>query len=452
MWLFLFLIMGGCADKMSEPKHHRSASLFVISHELNSKRTSIRLKTSLPLKLLRKHLYLVKAPKRDQLLAKELKVTESFIIKRLLPDAVLLSSKKELLGELGLYWQEEDGDEARLIYIFRGKTSMKMEHDLGEEPLLIRPDRSLFTFLFEEKVSLTDDQAISLKNLEGGNAPLIKQVFVKEDQKTVMVELESSEDFTLGQSYGFYFGPSFKIAEEPSKLPPIQFLVAGSKKELKPKPLSLSASDQAVEILWQGEDLSSSELYLFDGENMKYFLPATLNSFYLSGLMAGKSYRFIFRQMLNDQSVWEATASFTTRPKEGLRIREVMISKDKKEEYIRLVNLGESDESLAGISLSIEDKGARASCALDSEHVVKSGGEVLITGLDFKNGLEQEVVRFSTVDLCGGLFGSMKVIKIHRQDGGFIDRYGGHLWPKKGGEVLRIDIKGLDEPNNYCYF
>lgn len=421
-WLFILMFLS-CSG-MPEPK--KTLRPVIKGHDLaESGKLSFYLETPVSENSARKTIFLLQSPQNEILLERP-KNLVPLVFKKQGVGKLLVNLRKPLAGGVyGVYWQES-ASRAVLLYTFKAAYPSKVEHDLGEE-LKVGLGHKAFSFRFLGPVSI-DDESISIKNLSDGPAPVIESLLVSADQKTVELRLKDGKSLKVGQ-YSFIFGPSLKVLGEQPQISPISFSVT-NEQHRGPGPITFAYSDQAVEFRAQ-----KGKYELFFDERQHLFE----ENFYLSGLTAGKTYHFLLRQE-TDQGLWQALGNFTTESTpESLHIGEI---KTGENGYLKIINMSKEAQSLADISLSVDNK---KGCSLDK--VLPAGGELFIGGAGFKPNGSREL-KSDCLSFAGK---NPAVIRLYRKDR-LVDRYGGHLWTKKRGTIIkRIEIKGLDEPGNYCY-
>lgn len=398
-WLIALLLFS------CEPLIDKSDESFFISHheiEADQKISATTI-TSLPKSLVEKKLWLVKDP--TEYLAKKPKT----IAYDLGEDGKLRSKKPLKNGQYGFYWQHHG--QITLLYVF---FVFRLEQWSKK---ITASDRSLI-LQFDGPISL-DDESILVEGLSGD---FIKDISVLHDQRTAIINF--IEDLPLENT--LVFAPSFKVwgVSSPGKL---DFTI----KSRGIKEPELFVSDSAVEF---SHFNGPTELIMLDSGLYCHFE----GSLYLSDLKSSTTYKYLLTK--HEDGLQEAWGSFTTSEKSSMQILEIMLGKPS-EEYIKIV--AHEDFSLEGLRISVEGDENKI-CDLGEVSLTKNS-ELLIAGRDF---IGSNVLHLGEPDICGGLWGKPKIIRIMRKDGSLLARFGGQKWPKKPGPIKPM---GLEEPNKNCY-
>lgn len=379
----------------------------------------------------------------------------------------LVPNKKELIPGTyyGVYAQEKHSPAWELKYVFfiNFPQAQLISHDIEEK---VPNNRIIFSFKFDQAIKILNDQAVKL---EGESAPEISSLNLSPDANTLVVRLEKNQELkklSEGENYSFVFDKLLNIE-------PIEFVATKAQENLAiiKEPI-FDPSSENVEIIWHLNNNFSGELYF--GEDLSGIYncinqscPRIVKSdksfiarYFLSGLKANKSYFYIFRAEDNQGHILISSGVFKTRAKLDLRFSEIFINPqikpEAKAEFIEFFYAGLEAKKFENLKLVLENQ----ECVLASaENPIKLKPKeyLLIVGQDFddigvkipKNAV---IVRLANKKLCGGLANQKpKNIKLVDEKG-IVDRYGGHRWPTpKGVSVLRRELWGLDEFDNYCY-
>lgn len=449
----------------------------------------------LSIKQLQKNVFLIKTPVKEILDYSSLKLREPVLLKKTHnKNMVTLTNKHDLSpGALyGIYFRHGPLSKPVLIYSFvaQSKPPLLIDHDLGDkEPYYVVDDRIIFRFVFDQPIYLHDDKAIDLISLDAlVEAPQIDSITVESDQKMVWLRLLPKKPaFNQGARYAFVFNSTVKNVFGQSIVQgPVSFEIAGNSRDFLPiESVSISSSHHSAEVKWSLSQPNYTELMIFKRQNCIiepcYLLPQSIEqnylnnkhgiNFYLGHLLKSSLYDLFIRSENQQGQILLATGSIATaEAPEYLRFSEIMVNprgnEDNKSfanEYIEIANISDQDIKIDNVHLSVEDfaTGKKSECPL-----VKNGSLLsipkrsyfLIVPSGFSKdfyGLDDDVllIRLDQKTLCGGLTNKRrKTLKLHRKNSHFLDRFGGYLWQtSKGQSIQRLNLEGLDEPNNYCY-
>lgn len=303
---------------------------------------------------------------------------------------------------------------------------------------------------------------------------------------TIELMRRSSSPLVQGTKYAL----GFDQGVFGQKIEPIEFLASGSSPPfVEQKPISISSSENSVEFVWALSNEHDSLISISDmddvplcpRESCQPAVPSVpsgvdgknghLTRQYIGGLRPNARYNFMVRSQDRSGDILINRGAFSTSGNEYLRFSGFMIDPQIQKgepqsvgEYIEVINIGDADVPLDDIKIQIEDDhlGSFVDCSVSSQGSdvsIGPGQRFLLTSSRFKEehlgfSNSASIIMLSQRTLCGGLSNSRpKIIKLHRGNGHFIDRFGGKPWiNKKERGLRRKDPRGLDEPTNYCYF
>jgi hypothetical protein len=505
-WIFLLLLSAGCLPELGKPSTSFSTAIHFhdISYQIDGQLSVVVRLTNhaqVSNKELAHRLVVLVKPVNEVLSEIETTKHVPVSIKSTSDKKIIeLKLKKQVLfgQDYGVFYKPVGEHQWRLVYSFTIKPAAPrlIGHDLGNGDMpLTSVERVIFKLFFDQPMFAQDEQAIYFQDLDGEGAPLNPERITLENGQTALtlrLAKQGTHALIAGKRYGIFFGPGLtnnaggRVVDKP-----LEFMaVRDTGHLLVIDPLTISTSGHGIEAtrsLSQAHDtewyiaendspfdsfgglcpIQQSALALYDQEKP---LIAHHDRIFFDGLKPTTAYRVLLRTEDYQGRVIVIEQQVTTRKSQDLRISELMINPDMAKgeqerdgEYIEVVNIAESDVRLAGLSITFLDPRTNRSQTCEvvpasSTLVVPKQRYFLIVGQDFlkkKYGLDESalVVHMAKKTVCGGLPNAhKKLIKIHWNDGHFIDRYGGHLWQgPEGKSIHRIALTGLDDEDNYCY-
>lgn len=382
-----------------------------------------------------------------------------------------------------------------LAYTFAAKPPLPqlIKHDVGEgEQPLVSDRRTRFSFYFDKPIAV-EQSTVALKDLKDQHVVPFERVELSYDQKIITVILEKGTQVGLKANhvYGFFLDET--IAKTDKQAPPGFIAHFQAVKDTPSffawqKPV-VSASESSAHLSLQFNKPFVASWYVQEElaglngvENLGQWVNAArfkitslnfshnMTHLATKGLKAKTRYQYVARIIHEEGGIVIMRGNFTTSVHNPLRIAQIMVNPKVKQqdheqdfEYIKIVNIDKEKINISNLILRIENllNGHVNACAVVLPHTplaIAGGEEFLVVGQGFQAlesgfGPQVKLVRLKQATLCGGLVNThARIISIHEGDDGFIDRYGGHLWPSpEGYSIKRIDLEGLDEVNNYCY-
>ena len=403
-----------------------------------------------------------------------------------------IKKRLELNHIYGIFLREFFSSKKNLIYSFKvpHRPAQVLDHDLGRaHPLTVGVDRSIFKLSLTDPLEKLSMGAVRISSLDQDvDSPTIDSITLDETHRVITIELmrKSSSPLVQGTKYALGFDQGVFGHE----LAPIEFLASGSSPPfVEHKSISISSSENSVEFVWTLSNEHDSLISISDmddaplcpRESCQPVVPSVssrvdgnnghVTRHYVGGLRPNTRYNFMVRSQDRSGDILINGGTFSTSGNEYLRFSGFMIDPQLQKgepqsvgEYIEVINIGDVDVPLDDIKIQIEDDhlGSFLDCPVSSQGsdvTIGPGQRFLLTSSRFKEeqlGLSNSarIFRLSQKTLCGGLSNNKpKIIKLHRGDGHFIDRFGGKPWiNKKERGLWRKDPRGLDEPTNYCYF
>lgn len=491
-YAFLLVVMVGCDPRIPRnpsfdaPIITAAANDYFVDVTTPRETKILLLAENISLKELRARVRLLTTP-NTEILADE-RPTLPFSVTRINKTAVVVKPKTSLIEGLryGIYVENPLTKERELIYTFvaRKKSPSLISHDLDD----VSMDRSIFIFEFDAPIYLHGDSAIALRSIAHKKPVDIEEISVDDTRKSIIVKIKKSEKplFLAGERYAFIFGHDLKDAFAKSvNLAPLSFIIKNSDGKLKETTSpTLRLSAESVEINWVLNQSHITRISIMPTreivtkanddalhKNHKSFTHTFLpneSQLYVGDLKSQSLYRFIVFKESKNQERLIAHGEFTTAAPESLKISEIMTAPVKTHahgdgEFIELVNTSDEDLLFNDLYLTIVDHETTKinTCVIASSSsplTIKKRGYILVVSENFSEeqyALDDHVAirRLPQKTLCGGLSNTrQQTIKIERNKGRIVDRYGGHLpHVKRGQSIARIDLMGLDESENYCY-
>lgn len=429
------------------------------------------------LKDLKERVLLLSSPQHEIIknIAKESSVAVS--IKIFDGQALLrLTPKKSQLvagNYYGLYWREDINQVWELKHVFYIKypKPVLLKHDVEEK---VAKNRRIFSFKFDQAINIMSDQAIFFKS-QSGRVPKISSFTISTDQKTLVINREKEVEFTEQETYSIVFDNIVNLDNQKIILEPIDFVAGERQENLKIiKPPALDISSDSAEIRWYINNNFNAELYFGEDLSGVYNIKnhggldtqtGFLGTNFLTGLKPKTAYYYILRAEDYQGQIIVLSGVFKTRAQASLRFSEILINPLKKPEhkaeFIELFYAGLEPKKFNDLKLIFYDNDQKAqTCVLASlEDIlyVRPKEYIIIVGHDFDELGAQvpkntHIIRLPKKSLCGGLSNQKSSFLKLVDEIGMIDHYGAHLWhAPKGQSVIRRDVQGLDEFDNYCY-
>lgn len=377
---------------------------------------------------------------------------------------------------------------ASLVYVFRATAPPKLiAHDLGDgASFAISSRRTRMTFTFDQPINVTDDHAVLITSLAPNlPPPRIERLTLDLNRTTLTVNLKrDGPPWVVQEHYQIVLGKALMndahlaIVERPIN---VQVIAESTPFSLN-KPTVLGIFSHSVEFVWAANQTHATEIYLWPVDNEAAIKihgakvsskPAAqtdeqhfIGRLAITELASHTAYNYLIRHEDNRSEIMLGRGSFSTADEISLEISEIMIDPETKAlarqqagEYLEIANRSDKPIHLDRLVVRFEDPrtGAFADCPVDGDVFVAGHGFMLIAFSEFQPnlyGLDASTPVYHVVRKaeCGGLANRhAKIIKIHGDDGYFIDRYGGHGWPGKKGLAIVRKAWGLDDAQNYCY-
>lgn len=472
--LMLITIISGCS--LSIPPQHHSKNIshappFASSIEYfpnTDEAGSISLQLldqNMRLKDIEKRLMLIARPEKNRLSPHDIAPHEDIVIKKTnVKDVVMLKPKQALLEQNhGLYYQDHNND-WMLLYVFKPTPSVKLinvqPRDMKSKP--VDPRRIWFSFNFDQPVNFTKSVAMSFMSLQDDIPhPAIQTIFVDEKKTSVTIRLNEKQGLFPHARYQIFFHDSLRDAYARSIITkPIEFSTHGNTDEAafySPQP-SLTTSSTSIDIKWLAPHEHYLELF-FKSRREKHSSFTHVASqnvphqLFFDGLISDTSYNYFLRSEDFRGQTHLVTGTFSTLTQPTLRITEIFADDTSQEaaashtrEFIEVTNIAGHDITIDQLSISVEDIYTRsmASCpVILREQQVPKDATFLITGSDFDENAQIlddniTIIRLKQKTLCRSLKSGTKIIKLHRNDNHFIDRF-----------VISTIIKGKSHHRNH---
>ena len=392
-------------------------------------------------------------------------------------------SQLSLGNYYGIYTKEEINQpwELRRVFYIKYPEPVLVSHDVEEK---VPKNRLKFSFKFNQAINILSDQTVELKALSM-HAPKISSLRVNPDGNILIISREKEVNFVENERYFFVFNNLVNLDNQKIIIKPLEFVAGEVQENLKIiRPLALDIGSDSAEIRWYlnnnheaelyfGEDLSG--IYNCLGHNCPRMPPIVpqherdlrisfLGTNLITGLKPKAAYYYILRAEDHQGQVLLFSGLIKTRADLSLRFSEILVNPKKPEhkaEFIELFYAGLSPMKFENFKLIFTNSEAQSqTCILaSSDNILYVHPEdyILVVGHDFdeKNFLvpkEARIIRLVKKSLCGGLPNKEPSFIKLVDNKGIVDHYGAYLWQSpEAVSVVRRDVRGLDEFDNYCY-
>lgn len=392
-----------------------------------------------------------------------------------------LKPKKSLIGGRYYAFYVLNNNEYHFLYkIYVEREAARIVATTLEKTSLpnVAKNRIYFSFVFNQEIWLSDDDAVELKSREGDSVE-IELMTLRLSKKHLEVHIKAGQ-LEESKTYYFQFNNIVNLDKRVSVIDPLQFIVGREEISLEEnRAPQVMIANNGIEISWHLNQAHTSELYFGDNEAgldclgqlcpMELGMNKTKKSF-LSKSFIGKlkpmtTYHIVLRAEDYQGNILLRKASIQTEAPSSLGLSEILLNPsvkpEAKGEYIEYRNIGKEELYLGDIFLHLDNNRSSHQCqiiAAGEEVAIAPKSYIRIVGKDYDEksnpvNAHTTLVRAKQKSLCGGLHNKIPtVIKLVRGQSHILDYYAGHLWPAKVDQnIKKRDPEGLDEAKNYCY-
>jgi hypothetical protein len=373
----------------------------------------------------------------------------------------VIPDKKAL--EPGVYHQVYIESELKYIFYVMHKAAQLINHTFTH----VTPERKNFLLVFDQPIILTEDNALEIISDDLEKIKL-KQIRISPDKLNMSIYLDNNMSLSEDKKYKVIFNNFLTLDNKKIILDTLEFVPEAEDNQVhEQRPIFYRGYEKA-EIIWPQEKLAHTELYLAEDFTRNYrrltqtyAQKIATQDIVLSDLKPNSAYHVIARTEDLKGNIELVSGVFTTLDEENWRFSEIFINaragEAKKADFIELIYTGTQAKEISQLSLLINK---RKCDFISLAHVViaQPGDYILLVGSDFDEHAAQiparaHILRSTKKNLCGRLPKSKPALIRLVSKNRLLDTYSSHAWEgKKSNEsIVRLNPRGLDERDNYCY-